>query len=132
MMRDSIGVKKDRGIVEDSESTLVYHLPRNFNDDPKFLSWADMDRALLRPENVAERIAAFTSGVARLSTEEAYRRMLEFEVPAAPILDHAAVLVDPQIAHNGTVVEAMHPIYGRYRRTRPAARFSRTAPDPTR
>lgn len=50
LLRDSIGVKKDRGIVEDSESTLVYHLPRNFNDDPKFLSWADMDRALLRPE----------------------------------------------------------------------------------
>ncbi|MBL8990399.1 MAG: LptF/LptG family permease [Phycisphaerae bacterium] len=50
LLRDSIGVKKDRGIVEDSESTLVYHLPRNFYDDPKFLTWADMDRALLRPE----------------------------------------------------------------------------------
>lgn len=88
-------------------------------------------REMLRPENVEERIAAFTQGVAGLSTEEAYRRMLELEVPAAPILDHAQVLIDPQLTHNGTIVEAVHPIYGRYRRTRPAARFSRTIPDPT-
>jgi crotonobetainyl-CoA:carnitine CoA-transferase CaiB-like acyl-CoA transferase len=86
-------------------------------------------REMLRAENVAERIAAFTSGVAMLTTEEAYRRMLEFEVPAAPILDHAQVLVDPQLTHNGTVVEAVHPVYGRYRRTRPAARFSKTIPE---
>jgi crotonobetainyl-CoA:carnitine CoA-transferase CaiB-like acyl-CoA transferase len=88
-------------------------------------------REMLRPENIRERLEAFAAGVAKLSTDEAYRRMLEFEVPAAPILDHAQVLVDPQIAHNGTVVEAVHPVYGRYRRTRAAARFSRTIPDPT-
>ncbi|MEZ4332732.1 MAG: CoA transferase [Myxococcota bacterium] len=87
-------------------------------------------RAMLRPENVEERVTAVTTGIAKLSTEEAYRRMLAFEVPAAPILDHARVLVDPQLVHNGTVLEAVHPVYGRYRRTRPAARFSRT-PNPT-
>jgi crotonobetainyl-CoA:carnitine CoA-transferase CaiB-like acyl-CoA transferase len=84
-------------------------------------------RAMLRPENVEERVGAVTTGIAKLSTEEAYRRMLEFEVPAAPILDHAQVLIDPQLVHNGTVLEAVHPVYGRYRRTRPAARFSRTS-----
>ena len=54
-----------------------------------------------------------------------------FEVPAAPILSHADVLVDPQITHNETIVEAVHPVYGRYRRVRPAARFSRTRPELT-
>ncbi len=83
-------------------------------------------RAMLRPENVQERTEAVAQGMAKLATEEAYRRLLECEVPAAPILDHAQVLVDPQIAHNGTVVEAVHPVYGRYRRTRAAARFSET------
>ena len=88
-------------------------------------------REMLRPENVHERTEAVAHGMAKLGTEEAYRRLLECEVPAAPILDHAQVLVDPQIAHNGTVVEAIHPVYGRYRRTRAAARFSQTIPAPT-
>lgn len=83
-------------------------------------------REMLRPENALERTRAVALGMAKLSTLEAYQRMLEFEVPAAPILSHAEVLVDPQIVHNETVVEAVHPIYGRYRRVRPAARFSRT------
>lgn len=88
-------------------------------------------REMLRPENVRERTEAVALGMTKLGTEEAYRRLLECEVPAAPILDHAQVLVDPQIAHNGTVVEAIHPVYGRYRRTRAAARFSQTIPAPT-
>ncbi len=88
-------------------------------------------RAMLRPENMRERTEAVALGLAKLGTEEAYRRLLECEVPAAPILDHPQVLVDPQIAHNGTVVEAIHPVYGRYRRTRAAARFSQTIPAPT-
>lgn len=88
-------------------------------------------REMLREENIRERLETFRDGVAKLSTAEAYRRMLEFEVPAAPILSHAEVLVDPQITHNGTIVEAVHPIYGRYRRVRPAARFSRTIPELT-
>ncbi len=88
-------------------------------------------RDMLRPENVRERTEAVARGLAALDTEEAYRRLLECEVPAAPILDHAQVLVDPQLKHNGTVVEAVHPVYGRYRRTRAAARFSRTVPAPT-
>ena len=88
-------------------------------------------REMLRPENVRERTEAVALGLAKLGTEEAYRRLLECEVPAAPILDHAQILVDPQITHNGTVVEAIHPVYGRYRRTRAAARFSHTIADPT-
>jgi crotonobetainyl-CoA:carnitine CoA-transferase CaiB-like acyl-CoA transferase len=88
-------------------------------------------REMLHPEHIRERLEAVTLGMSKLSTQEAYQRMLEFEVPAAPILAHEQVLVDPQITHNETVVEALHPIYGRYRRVRPAARFSRTPPDPT-
>jgi formyl-CoA transferase len=57
--------------------------------------------------------------------------MIEFEVPAAPILSHQEVLVDPQIKHNGCVIEAEHPVYGRYRRVRQAARFSETIPEIT-
>ena len=83
-------------------------------------------KAMLQEENQLERGHAVQAGLAALSTAEAYRRMIEAEVPAAPVLSHSEVLEDPQIRHNGLVVEAEHPVYGRYRRVRPAARFSGT------
>ncbi|MFL2936835.1 MAG: CoA transferase [Myxococcota bacterium] len=52
-------------------------------------------------------------------------------MPAAPVLTHQDVLVDPQITHNGCVIEAQHPVYGRYRRAKPSARFSGTVPEAT-
>jgi crotonobetainyl-CoA:carnitine CoA-transferase CaiB-like acyl-CoA transferase len=82
--------------------------------------------AAIEPANQEERARLVTQGLARLTTQEAYRLMLKHDVPAAPVLSHAEVLIDPQITHNGTVVEATHPVYGRYRRVRPAARFSET------
>ncbi len=86
-------------------------------------------REMIRPENQEERARVVAAGVAGMTTEEVYRRMLECEVPVAPILTAREVLEDPQIKHNGTVIEATHPVYGRYRRVRPAARFSRTIPE---
>ena len=85
----------------------------------------------LEDEHVAARTEALHSGLTRLTTAEAYERLVEAEVPAAPVLTHAEVLEDPQIVHNGGVLEARHPVYGRYRRARPAARFSVTACEPT-
>jgi len=89
-------------------------------------------KAMLEEENQLERARAVEQGLAALSTEEAYRRMIEWEVPAAPVLGHAEVLEDPQIRHNGTVLEARHPVYGRYRRARQVASFSRTRPEISR
>lgn len=86
-------------------------------------------KPMLLEENILERGQAVLEGLATLSTAEAYRRMVEYEVPAAPVLTHAEVLEDPQILHNGSIVEADHPVYGRYRRVRQAARFSRTMAD---
>ncbi len=88
--------------------------------------------AMIEDENAAERARAVAEGLTRLSTAEAYDRMVAFEVPAAPVLSHPDVLVDPQIVHNGSVVEAVHSVYGRYRRVRQPARFSRTVPPPPR
>jgi formyl-CoA transferase len=86
---------------------------------------------MMEEENQAARTAALSEGLAKLTTQEAYRRMIDAEVPAAPILTHLEVLVDPQITHNGSVLEAVHPVYGRYRRVRQAARFSRTQQETT-
>ena len=88
--------------------------------------------ALIQPENTRIRAEAVAAGLAKLRSEDAYRAMLEADVPCAPVLEHKDVLVDPQIVHNGSIIEATHPVYGRYRRARAAARFSRTAPEAPR
>jgi crotonobetainyl-CoA:carnitine CoA-transferase CaiB-like acyl-CoA transferase len=85
-------------------------------------------RESLEPENQVERAEAVRDGIAALSTAEAYRRLVEHEVAAAPVLTHKDVLVDPQITHNGAILEATHPVYGRYRRARAPVRFSTTIP----
>jgi crotonobetainyl-CoA:carnitine CoA-transferase CaiB-like acyl-CoA transferase len=84
---------------------------------------------MLSEENQLARAEAVVAGFSQLTTEEAYRRCIESELPAAPVLSHTEVLTDPQISHNGNVIEAEHPVYGRYRRIRPAARFSKTLPE---
>lgn len=88
-------------------------------------------KAMLLEENQVERARAVADGLEKMTTEQAYRKMIECEVPAAPVLSHAEVLEDPQIRHNGTVIEAEHPVYGRYRRVRPSVRFSVTRPETT-
>jgi formyl-CoA transferase len=87
--------------------------------------------AMLSEENQLERAEAVREGLEKLTTAEAYHRMIEFEVPAAPVLSHTEVLEDPQIRRNGAVIEATHPVYGRYRRVKQAVRFSKTVPAET-
>ena len=88
-------------------------------------------KAMLLDENQNARAQAVADGLAKMTSAEAYRRMVEEEVPAAPVLSHSEVLEDPQIRHNESVIEAEHPVYGRYRRVRPSIRFSETEPDVT-
>ena len=73
---------------------------------------------MIQDDNTAERAQAVAEGLARMTTEDAYQQMVAAEVPAAPVLSHPDVLEDPQIRHNGCIVEAEHPVYGRYRRVR--------------
>lgn len=95
-------------------------------DDPK-----QRGKSMLEEANELARAVAMQEGMAKLSTAEAYKNLIEHEVPAAPVLTHEEVMLDPQIVHNGCIVEASHPVYGRYRRARPAVRFSETPTEQT-
>lgn len=95
-------------------------------DDPK-----QRGRSMLEEAQEIARAEAMQEGLAKLTTEEAYQRLVRHEIPAAPVLSHPEVFEDPQIRHNGGIVEGEHPVYGRWRRARPAVRFSETAPEPT-
>lgn len=83
-------------------------------------------KPMLEEANVLARTEAVNAGFAKLNTEEAYRLCIEHQLPAAPVLSREEVLLDPQVVHNGSVIEAEHPVYGRYRRAAPSAKFSRT------
>ena len=83
-------------------------------------------RVMLEEANQQARAEAMAEGLARMTTAEAYERLVAHQIPAAPVLTHAEVLEDPQIRHNGGVVEDEHPVYGEWRRARPALRFSGT------
>ncbi len=95
-------------------------------DDPK-----QRGASMLEEPQETARAEAMLEGLAKLTTEEAYRRLVELEVPAAPVLQHPQVFEDPQIVHNGGVVEGEHPVYGRWRRARPSVRFTGTPAEPT-
>jgi crotonobetainyl-CoA:carnitine CoA-transferase CaiB-like acyl-CoA transferase len=87
-------------------------------------------KPMLEEANQLARTEAVNAGFAKLTCEEAYRRCIENQLPAAPVLTHEDVFLDPQVIHNGCVIEADHPVYGRYRRAAPSAKFSGTIPEP--
>jgi len=103
--------------------------------------WEGMCRALEREEwltderfstaqgrvvNVKERLA-MTADVLRTRSSAEWLERLDAEgVPCAPVLTREAVLEHEQILSNGTLEEHEHPVAGRLRQPRPAARFDRT------
>ncbi|MBJ21881.1 MAG: CoA transferase [bacterium] len=88
--------------------------------------------AMIQDDNTAERVQAVAAALTRMTTALAYEEMVAAQVPTAPVLTQQDVLVDPQIVHNGCIIEAEHPVYGRYRRVRASAQFSRTIEETTR
>jgi crotonobetainyl-CoA:carnitine CoA-transferase CaiB-like acyl-CoA transferase len=60
------------------------------------------------------------------TAEEWLDRLTAEGVPCAPVLTRTAMIQNAQVQANGIVVETDHPVAGRLRQARPAARFSRT------
>ncbi len=53
-------------------------------------------------------------------------------VPSAPVLNRHEAIEHPQVIANNILIEYQHPVAGRLRQTRTAARFSGTPPDLSR
>jgi len=89
-------------------------------EDPRFRTAND------RIVNVAERLAMTAEVLATRSSAEWLERLDANGVPCAPVLERHQVFEHEQIRINGTVTEQDHPVAGRIRQPRPAARFDRT------
>ncbi len=103
--------------------------------------WAGMCRALRREDlisdprfktardrtiNAVARREIMSAELEKWTAAEILPRLLENDVPSAPVLRRIEILDDPQVRENGTLVEIDSKDLGRVRMPRPAARFDRT------
>ena len=89
-------------------------------DDPRFLTPA------LRQKNINDRLSLTQEVLRTRSAEEWLERLTAEGVPCAPVLTRTAMIDNEQVRATGIVVERDHPVAGRLRQARPAARFSGT------
>jgi crotonobetainyl-CoA:carnitine CoA-transferase CaiB-like acyl-CoA transferase len=89
-------------------------------DDPRF---AD---TMSRMANIGEMIAEMTAAAAACSLQDFVERSAQFDVPASKINTLGELPHDPQVVNNDVFVEHDHPVAGRLRQPRPAARLHAT------
>ena len=90
--------------------------------DPRFLTPA------LRDQNVNERLSLVQQELFAKTTEEWMEIFEREDVPSAPALKRHEVIDHPQVKASEILMEVDHPVAGRLRQTRTAARFERTPP----
>ncbi|MFT3809579.1 MAG: CoA transferase [Micropepsaceae bacterium] len=76
-----------------------------------------------RMANAAALKEAFAEAVADFTTADIRARLEAEDVPHAVVLKREEVPDDPQVRFNGQIVTTDHPVAGRLRGVRPAARF---------
>lgn len=93
------------------------------------LEWLEDERfksPALRQRNIDARLQLTQDALITRPTAEWLERLTAAGVPCAPVLTRNEVIRHPQVHEMGLLVETDHPVAGRLRQTRPAARFSRT------
>ena len=84
----------------------------------------------LRDQNVNERLALVQVELKTKTTAKWLEIFENEEVPAAPALTRQEMIEHPQVTASEILVEYDHPVAGRLRQTRTAARFEGTPPGP--
>jgi crotonobetainyl-CoA:carnitine CoA-transferase CaiB-like acyl-CoA transferase len=93
------------------------------------LQWLDDERfktAAGRVVYATERLAMTAEVLLGRTSAEWLERLDREGVPCAPVLSRQQVIEHEQIRVNATIEEHDHPVGGRVRQPRPAARFSST------
>ncbi|MCC5885464.1 MAG: CoA transferase [Gammaproteobacteria bacterium] len=110
------------GAVSDAEfKGLVAALGHpEMGEDPRFAT------AQSRMGNLMELVTLMRQYASETTVDVFLARCEEFDVPASAILKLEEVADDPQVKHNQIFVERDHPVAGRVREPRPAARMSGT------
>jgi crotonobetainyl-CoA:carnitine CoA-transferase CaiB-like acyl-CoA transferase len=110
------------GAVSDSE----WHGLARALDHPEWLDDERFKTAGGRVAYAKERLDQTASVLKTRTTEEWLERLDAEQVPCAPILPLSEVIDHPQVAENELIFESDHPVAGRIRQPRAAARFDET------
>jgi crotonobetainyl-CoA:carnitine CoA-transferase CaiB-like acyl-CoA transferase len=98
-------------------------------DKPEWLEDERFKTLAARSANVKDRLE-LTAEVLRGNSSAYWLQRLDAEsVPCAPVLSRAEVIEHEQIRVNELIRELEHPVAGRIRQPRPAARFAETPAD---
>ncbi|HEX9831953.1 MAG TPA: CaiB/BaiF CoA-transferase family protein, partial [Mycobacterium sp.] len=99
---------------------------------PEWIEDERFSTPLGRSEYINERLTLVQNVLIGKTNAEWLAIFDEFDVPAAPILTRSEVIEHPQVKAVDVIVETTHPVAGRVRQARPAARFEGTPLDPAR
>ena len=92
-------------------------------DHPEWLEDPRFKTPALRDQNIDARLQ-LTQDVLKTRTTEVWLERLTAEgVPCAPVLTRDQIAQHPHVLESGILLESEHPIAGRLRQTRTAARF---------
>jgi crotonobetainyl-CoA:carnitine CoA-transferase CaiB-like acyl-CoA transferase len=89
-------------------------------DDPRF------NTAGARSRNAVERRGIMAAELEKWPVHEILPRLLDNDVPAAPVLSRFELLQDGQVQENHILEEYQSMTFGKVRQPRPAAQFDRT------
>ena len=93
--------------------------------DPRFSTMGE------RVKHLGELGELLAAEFEQQPTAQVLDRLIAEQVAAGPVNGLDDLLIDPQICHNGSIVEWEHPTAGTIRQAAPPARFSETASEPT-
>jgi len=91
-----------------------------WKEDERFTNGA------LRDLNANERLQMTQQALLTKPSDEWLKILDDAGVPSAPVLKRKDMIHHPQVVASDLILETEHPIAGRLRQTRPAARFSKT------
>lgn len=94
-----------------------------WKDDERFQTPGGRDR------HADERLSMTQDALLTRPAEEWLEILEAAGVPCAPVLKRKEMIEHPQVKASGLIVESDHPVAGRIRQTRPAARYSVTTPE---
>ncbi|MEE8435846.1 MAG: CoA transferase, partial [bacterium] len=96
---------------------------------PEWMEDERFNTPAARDEHVNDRLELTQSVLREKTTAEWLTLLEQHDVPCAPALTRAEVIGHPQVVASGILVESEHPVAGRLRQARSAARFEGT-PNP--
>jgi crotonobetainyl-CoA:carnitine CoA-transferase CaiB-like acyl-CoA transferase len=95
-------------------------------EHPEWLEDERFRTSALRQKNIDARLELTQQALLARTTAEWLERLTAAGVPCAPVLTRNEVIRHPQVREMEILVETEHPLAGRLRQARSAARFSRT------